>query len=495
MKILLFNDNPVVRKLVALSAQKTKDDLSVVWSADEIEEGEYDLLIMDDALYSDEVFDALQEKTAVKSKLYMATRGNSIPEGFDNVINKPFLPTDLVDMFVKIENKVGGSSSFSEEKAQAAEVPVYSINLEDTLPELEEGKGMNSSEEEFDHDEFDFGGLDDLDENLSEAGILDKEEVQEVQGLLEDTDEEEQDGTDEILVQGINEVDLDDVPKEAIGTELNFEDEVVPEDIKEEFSFDDEIIPDEMKGELLNFDDILEGEALKLDDEFPEEEKDVEEEMLPLEDFDSAVDFEDALEDELPSEVSELSALEGTEWSEKSVDDLDLLMDDSALENLGSTIDDAMSDLEEGDLERELSSEDFGFELDESMLDELNTDTQSNDTTTLESSDELDEFDMLDEKELKRAIGEEVEEEEESDFTDFEPASSFAEEMSVEASDDLIEMEDTTDDLGSLENGASSSKEGVEALQALLKALSNEEVAKSLKGLNISININFGNEK
>jgi hypothetical protein len=30
MKILLFNDNPVVRKLVALSAQKTKDELSVV---------------------------------------------------------------------------------------------------------------------------------------------------------------------------------------------------------------------------------------------------------------------------------------------------------------------------------------------------------------------------------------------------------------------------------------------------------------------------------
>jgi hypothetical protein len=36
---------------------------------------------------------------------------------------------------------------------------------------------------------------------------------------------------------------------------------------------------------------------------------------------------------------------------------------------------------------------------------------------------------------------------------------------------------------------------GMEALQALLKALSNDEVAKSLKGLNISININFGNDK
>ena len=36
--------------------------------------------------------------------------------------------------------------------------------------------------------------------------------------------------------------------------------------------------------------------------------------------------------------------------------------------------------------------------------------------------------------------------------------------------------------------------EGVEALQALLKALANEDVAKSLKGLNITININFGKD-
>jgi uncharacterized membrane protein len=41
----------------------------------------------------------------------------------------------------------------------------------------------------------------------------------------------------------------------------------------------------------------------------------------------------------------------------------------------------------------------------------------------------------------------------------------------------------------------SSPSEGMEALQALLKALSNDDVAASLKGLNISININFGNEK
>ena len=96
MRILLLNDNPVVRKLVALSAQKTKDDLSVVWSVDEVQGDAYDLLIVDDAHYSDEAMSALKEKIQYTTSLLMATRGNAVPAGFDKVINKPFLPTDLV---------------------------------------------------------------------------------------------------------------------------------------------------------------------------------------------------------------------------------------------------------------------------------------------------------------------------------------------------------------------------------------------------------------
>jgi len=118
MKILLFNDNPVVRKLVALSAQKTKDDLSVVWSTDEIEGNAYDLLIVDDALYSDEILDSINERIVAKNTLFMATRGKAVPSGFDNVINKPFLPTDLVDMFVQIEKKVSVERDQSDDATE-----------------------------------------------------------------------------------------------------------------------------------------------------------------------------------------------------------------------------------------------------------------------------------------------------------------------------------------------------------------------------------------
>ena len=62
MKILLLYDNPVVNKLVTLSAQKTSDTLVVVTSIDEIAEDNYDLLVVDDTLYSDELFEELSSK-------------------------------------------------------------------------------------------------------------------------------------------------------------------------------------------------------------------------------------------------------------------------------------------------------------------------------------------------------------------------------------------------------------------------------------------------
>ena len=69
--------------------------------------------------------------------------------------------------------------------------------------------------------------------------------------------------------------------------------------------------------------------------------------------------------------------------------------------------------------------------------------------------------------------------------------------LCAEALDEAINESAIFEDISEIpsEMEAQPHTEGVEALQALLKALSNENVAKSLKGLNISININFGNEK
>jgi len=463
MKILLFNDNPVVRKLVALSAQKTKDELSVIWSVDEIQESDYDLLIVDDALYSDELFESLKELITFKSTLLMATRGKAVPAGFDNVINKPFLPTDLVDMFIKINKKVSSASpaipTTKVEETFPHEEALYAINLDDALPDMKEDNALESFDLGDLEDEIDLGEtldvsdemdlLEDLDDEIRPMTILDKEEVQEVQNLLDDTEGDDWNGEEEIIIRGIHEPDFHDeeplLAEEPVAQSS--------ENSMDELSFDDETF-----GEIELADTKVEEDPDSLEDD----------ELL------GDLDFE--LDDE--------SAL-------SSMDD-ELLLDDDELGDLEAQIQDAVNGLESETLDKELELDDLELDFDDALSEEMALDEKEViDTGTLEGFDELD---MLDERELKLAIGEEVEELEAFEVPEAEEAETPVDFEFV--NDELEEPEAFEEEKEVVPHAvAPSHAEGVEALQALLKALSNEEVAKSLKGLNISININFGNEQ
>lgn len=466
MKILLFNDNPVVRKLVALSAQKTKDDLSVVWSVDEIEGTDYDLLIMDDALYNDETFESLNNKINVKSTLLMATRGNDVPEGFEHVINKPFLPTDLVDLLVRIEKKTTDSSL----ETQSADTPVYSINLEESLPELESSDMELSEMEGLDDEEFDFGNLEDMDEKLPETNVLDQEEVQEVRDLLEDTEEFMD---DDIVVQGIHD-DEDLLLDESEGMKLD--DLSLEDSIDEDLKFEDLLDDDLLKNDDVSDKEILDEDAFG-DIEFTEQSEDEEPLGAPLEE---AIDFDEGLLEEPAGAIDDLVL------DESMLEDMDisgLEDDENYLDSLEAKINDAVNSLDSDELDQELSPED----LDESLMADLNLDeTVEGEKEPLSGFDELD---MLDELELKRAIGEEIEDEdsENDQIIDIDDL----DEVAMDESEELFEA--ATQPISN--ETAAAHTDGVEALQALLKALSNEDVAKSLKGMNISININFGNDK
>jgi len=494
MKILLFNDNPVVRKLVALSAQKTKDDLSVIWSVDEVEESGYDLVIIDDALYSDEMFESLKEHITFRSALLMATRGKAVPAGFDNVINKPFLPTDLVDMFIQIEKKFSETSGNKPEIVFAEtpikeESPVHAINLEESLPDL-------ADEEENTFDSFDLNELDDLGEELEfndgieldtlnedtlGTAILDKEEVQEVQGLLDDTESDDWDLDDEITLSGIdesNEINLTE-DKLSIADEIGTLEPANTLEELDEMSFeeDDDLGSLDELGTVASAD----GEMEELDEmNLTEDDLDMSEGFGEIESLADNEDFD--FEDELISTPETTASDEEDADSEVSEDDL-MLLDDEGLDDLEAQIQSAVDNMESDTLDEEIDAEDFDMPLDESILEELKLPDVDDD----DQLGGLDELDMLDERELKLAIGEEVEDLAEPDEELFVPEETTCEEETA-----LEALGAVSDDVS--ENNVTHA-EGVEALQALLKALSNEEVAKSLKGLNISININFGNEK
>lgn len=454
MRILLLNDNPVVRKLVALSAQKTKDDLNVIWSVDEIEHDAYDLLIVDDAYYSDEIMTALGERITYKTSLLMATRGNAVPAGFDKVINKPFLPTDLVELFANIEKSLLSTTVKEEEKSiilPTIELDSISDNFDDELLDLDDEADFGEDKIE---DLVDIEALESFDDDDllgdMKTNILDHEEVQELQDLLDDADElDELDDESELKVEALT---FDDEETDAKGD-----------------TFDED-----------EFDDILNGLGM-----------DESEDALNLEDD----ELDDALFDDLM--LDEMDVPEATEIPEEipeNLEDLSLIDEKDDVEEITSDLlsDDEFDDLEQQiqDAVGELDLEDLDSTLDDTGLEDFGLDD-------LSSFDEIYDLDGIDEREIKLAIGESVEEELSVRVGAGEHSSLDAEALCEAMGKPSNSMEVNSSALSTAceTEKKSSHSEGMEALQALLKALSNDDVAASLKGLNISININFGNEK
>lgn len=528
MKILLLNDNPVVRKLVALSAQKTKDELSVIASVEEVEESEYDLLIVDDGKYSDEVFGMLQEAVRYKSSLLMATRGNAVPAGFENVINKPFLPTDLVEMFVQIEKHLPPEpampveeelSSFDFEEIPESDLQETSkadlneisdetreINLDDDLDDLEGFDELSIAEET------------DEAESLIGSGILDEEEVNEVRGLLEDAELDfEDESLDEEIETTLASDSLDDLLNDENDL-LSGADEAtaLSEDemsLPEEFALDDEFSADALESqnseeeldlgsledmevgdfasetpfapieeEEFSLDGLEEGVSSGLDEKITSEAEEF--------DFDELASFDEMAEEEKSEMVS--APLEETMPEEMDMDDFGELKSyetEESSDDLTPMSEDEFEELEEQirSAVEDLDEESLGLEIDELEIPEIATVSEEGD----------DPFAGLDERSIKLAVGEEVEDLPEEEILSEEllsdEAGEEAEELSMESEETVSSMEK---EIGlTLSNESKGTSEGVEAIQALIRTLADEEVAKSLKGLNINININFGSSK
>ena len=220
MKILLLNDNPVVNKLVTLSAQKTSDELDVVDSIDSIQSGEYDLLVVDDTMYNEDMFSEIKSKIMFSHSLYICSRDSATVDAFSSTLKKPFLPTDLVELFLMFSKKEATPVVSKEEKVEEVdtgldELEEFSseeLKLDEETNELDEldlsldDELDLSLEDDLDLDDellLEDDELEDLDEELllgdedleDGESVLDDEEAQKVKDLLDETSEESQEIT------------------------------------------------------------------------------------------------------------------------------------------------------------------------------------------------------------------------------------------------------------------------------------------------------------
>ena len=513
MKILLLNENPVVTKLVTLSTQKTSDELEIITNLQDLKSQNYDLFAVDDALYTQEIFDEVKEKINFINSLYICSRDAETVDGFTEILRKPFLPTVIIELFSKLENtqknteKIQDGNNFTEplenevstqddgefldfngneddigeiDLADASELG--SLDEPDLANDIEDVQ-LDAEQEDLDMnlDEDDLSDEDVNEEDFSEEiadkseSILDKDEVQEVQNLLKETEKDDD----------LSDLDFDDFDFDLDDDELNIDDLEDEDNLSlgdlDDLEFDDVEKSPEQEGEIQeNEEEKSEGvDELSLDNLDKLEDFDFEEEEIPkvkeelADELDTEISEEEKieetqedeiLEDEIETNQDETKEKEADEVSFTNLDELeDLDFEDDEIQEGELNIDDISDDDLESTIEDAvlgLSKEDLESELDEDALMDINM----SDVNGLES---------LNTRDIKLAIGEKVEEEIE---------------VTKDVSDELQELEVPQN------TEISSDNEGVESLQKLLKALSDKDVAASLKGMKININITFGDK-
>ncbi|MDD2358560.1 MAG: hypothetical protein PHX13_11685 [Thiovulaceae bacterium] len=444
MNILLLNDNPVVTKLVTLSAQKTGSEILIVNNVEEILGGSYDLLIVDEALYSSSLMDELKSKISYKRSLYMLSRGSQSIDEFDHEVKKPFLPTDLVELLSLISAAV---LKMKDEPVAPAHVELeedLDLNKDldhEVLTDSDIDDGFNLDDFDLNLDDIDLDNLDLADDEI--GSILDQDEVQEVKNLLDEAESEKEE--DELNLDnelGLDNFEFEDYEPLSMSDKVNLEDF---NDVKEEDSLHEDVLEDD-----LSFDDLdmlTDLESIK-PAEMPIQEK--------IEEEGDEFLFEDELNLDEPTEP------EAIPMDDKVIladDEFDVIEDDEFnLNTLEEEIENALGTLSQDDLDQEI---DLSF-------------------------DDLDEFATLDEKSLKIALGEEVEDTIEDGIPHNEKNELLDEAERCLGEESVPHVKEESSEL------SVNTTDGVEALKTLLKALSNEDVVASLKGMNISINISFG---
>ena len=425
MNILLVNDNPVVTKLVTLSAQKTGDELEIVNDMEQINAKSYDLLIFDNERFDPMLFDALISEVTFARKLFMGSRDIDKPDGFDVMVNKPFLPTDLVELFTDIshelENLPSDEMPVFEEMALDEEINLEHLDDDDTV-DLEQNMAISDDEETMDLDSA-IEALSDEEVDLDDALHL---EAESDEVSLEVTDEVTEALEEDVLDSILDKDDLEEVQalleEEALhdtsesDTSRSKENDIVMDD--------EEVLLEEESDDIL-----LETEAMLEEDSSADN---------------TALDAEALLENE---------AAEALEIDDNGEEDFTLLEE---------SLEDAVENL---------SDEELNAPVDEEMLLDIVND----------ESGAFDEFDALDIHAVRSALGEEHDDVIE-DRCDRDTLEQVEEELLSQESDETV----------AAPTAASDPKNGIEALQAVLRALQNDDVAQSLKAMNITINISFG---
>lgn len=193
MHILLINTNPVVSRLFVLCAEEADITLKEVSTVDNMQDEPYTMIFVDDSVYDESMIEFFETFENIK-KVFISYTNKHI-DGFDFTIEKPFLPSTIIEIF---ENHRDNATVSHEEDEQTIVEEV-----DDIMP-------TNTQESAKDN-----------------TNILDIDEIEKIKHILKSDEEEELE--DLLSEEDIEKRKVELIKKQLIdeGVEIVEENEIV----------------------------------------------------------------------------------------------------------------------------------------------------------------------------------------------------------------------------------------------------------------------------
>ncbi|EAI0307888.1 TPA: hypothetical protein ACHDSH_000306 [Campylobacter jejuni] len=434
MKILLLNENPVVSRLVSLSAKKMSYDFEELNAYSE-NLGNYDVIVVD----SDTPAPLKILKEKCDRLIFLAPRNQNVEDIDAQILQKPFLPTDFLNL---LNNKDANKHTsidlpmLSNDENPYADISLDLDNL--NLDDLPDENSLDINSEGMEDLSFDDDAQDDNSNKTLETQNLEHDNL-EHETIKEQTQEDTQIDLDLTLEDG--ESEKEDLSQEH--TALDTEPSLDELDDKNDEDLEDN---KELQANISDFDDLPEVEEqekemdfddLPEDAEFLGQAKYNEESEENLEEFAPVV--EEDVQDEIDDFASNLSTQDQIKEELAQLDELDYGIDS----------DNSSKVLEDFKDEPILDDKELGTNEEEVVVPNLN----------------ISDFDTLKESDIQEALGEEI----------------------LEKNEEPIVSDVTKDDNSEeIVNELSQSIAG-----AITSSIKDDTLKAALKGMNMNININI----
>lgn len=468
MKVILLNNNPAVSKLVSVSLNKLEFEFVEIDNLESLASGDADLIICDSGLYDSRV-DYLKY---AKNQLFLIPRTKFEEYNLDpkNTLQKPFLPTDFIDIIKEILNIKPTITQNNDITTQTTSTD--NIKIGNEFGEIQ------------DLDDMKFDSGDDL---SSFKDLSDDELLGDTKHIDDLTDKKDDETLNDDFVDNDNEMlnlnePIDEPIKEHFVENEFIETDKLPKDepIEDQFVENQIIQTDEIQNadEPIELDDKKDDEIFELDNEISEVSDD------------GNIDLNSDEIKEINDEINEID--------EKISDNKDIELDMSALDGLleYNSEDNNKAESEDKNKEpiieiqevepKEIENLDYLDNLNElsNMLDEIdNMDCgEEIQTDRSQSSYEAKTIDEISEIDIKKALNETITQTDETTQNQT-PSINIAQANTNDSSQTDINRDELAKIL--------SKQIGDE----ISKALSNTELKDILKDIDINVNISFKGKK